>query len=94
MSDPVLTVSGIRKAFGGVAALRDVSFAVDRGELVALIGPNGAGKTTCFNLVNGQLAPDAGDVRFEGRRSRDCRRARSRASASAARSRSRRPSRR
>jgi len=67
VSDPMLTVSGIRKAFAGVAALRDLSFAVDRGEVLALIGPNGAGKTTCFNVIHGQLAPDAGDVRFEGR---------------------------
>ncbi|HMA30882.1 MAG TPA: ABC transporter ATP-binding protein [Casimicrobiaceae bacterium] len=67
MSDPMLTVRGIRKAFAGVAALRDLSFAVDRGEVLSLIGPNGAGKTTCFNVIHGQLAPDAGEVRFEGR---------------------------
>ncbi|MHB8495242.1 MAG: ABC transporter ATP-binding protein [Casimicrobiaceae bacterium] len=67
MSAPMLRVRGLRKAFGGVAALRDVSFGVDRGEVVALIGPNGAGKTTCFNLIDGQLAPDAGDVQFESR---------------------------
>ena len=48
--------------------MRDVSFAVRAGELVALIGPNGAGKTTCFNLVNGQLAPDAGTVTLGGER--------------------------
>ncbi len=60
----VLRVDGLRKDFGGVHAVRDVSFTVDAGELVALIGPNGAGKTTCFNLVNGQLAPDAGTVRL------------------------------
>ncbi len=63
----MLRVSGLRKAFGGVAALRGLSFRVDRGEVVALIGPNGAGKTTCFNLIDGQLAPDAGDVQFESR---------------------------
>jgi len=63
----MLSVGGLRKAFGGVAALRDLSFTVDRGEVLALIGPNGAGKTTCFNVIHGQLAPDAGDVRFEGR---------------------------
>jgi len=72
----VLAVSGLCKAFGGVDAVVDVSFRVDAGERVALIGPNGAGKTTCFNLVNGQLAPDAGSItltgeRIDGRRPRE-----------------------
>ena len=58
----VLAVRGISKAYGGVQAVRNVSFSVAPGELVALIGPNGAGKTTCFNILNGQLAPDSGDV--------------------------------
>ena len=58
----VLAVERLSKAFGGVHAVRDVSFRVAGGELVALIGPNGAGKTTCFNLINGQLAPDHGEV--------------------------------
>ena len=57
-----LAVRGISKAYGGVQAVRNVSFTLEPGELVALIGPNGAGKTTCFNMVNGQLAPDAGDI--------------------------------
>ena len=56
------------KSFGGIDAVRDVSFAVAAGELVALIGPNGAGKTTCFNLIDGQLAPDAGTVTLAGSR--------------------------
>ena len=60
-----LEVKGISKSYGGVHAVRDVSFAVEHGEMVALIGPNGAGKTTCFNLLNGQLAPDAGDIRVD-----------------------------
>jgi branched-chain amino acid transport system ATP-binding protein len=64
---PVLAVDGLFKAFGGVDAVVDVSFSVDAGELVALIGPNGAGKTTCFNLVNGQLAPDAGSITLMGK---------------------------
>ena len=68
MSGPVLAVTSLRKEFGGVRAVDDVTFAVNDGELVALIGPNGAGKTTCFNLVNGQLAPDAGEVRLAGSR--------------------------
>ena len=64
----VLGVDRLTKSFGGVNAVRDVSFAVTTGELVALIGPNGAGKTTCFNLVNGQLKPDDGSVTLLGRR--------------------------
>jgi branched-chain amino acid transport system ATP-binding protein len=63
----VLQVEGLRKAFGGVQAVVDVSFAVAAGELLALIGPNGAGKSTCFNMLNGQLAPDGGIVRLGGR---------------------------
>ncbi len=68
MSVPVLAVDGLSKAFGGVDAVKNVSFRVSAGELVALIGPNGAGKTTCFNLVNGQLAPDEGTVSLAGER--------------------------
>ncbi|MCC6469476.1 MAG: ABC transporter ATP-binding protein [Alphaproteobacteria bacterium] len=63
----VLAVEGLSKAFGGVQAVNDVAFAVKPGELLALIGPNGAGKTTCFNMLNGQLRPDAGSVKLEGR---------------------------
>ena len=63
----VLEVSNLSRAFGGVKAVSDVSFTVEAGELLALIGPNGAGKSTCFNLLNGQLRPDSGTVRLEGR---------------------------
>jgi len=63
----LLQVDRLRKAFGGVVAVDDVSFELNRGELLALIGPNGAGKSTCFNLINGQLPPDAGVVRLDGR---------------------------
>ncbi len=63
----VLQVEGLHKAFGGVQAVVDVSFAVEAGELLALIGPNGAGKSTCFNMVNGQILPDGGIVRLDGR---------------------------
>jgi branched-chain amino acid transport system ATP-binding protein len=62
----ILEVRGLSKAYGGVQALREVSFDVGAGELVGMIGPNGAGKTTCFNLLNGQLAPDAGEILLEG----------------------------
>ena len=62
----VLEVDGLRKSFDGVAAVAGVSFAVAAGEMFALIGPNGAGKTTCFNMVGGQLRPDAGSVRLAG----------------------------
>jgi branched-chain amino acid transport system ATP-binding protein len=58
----ILSVKNLSKAYGGVQALREVSFEVHAGELVAMIGPNGAGKTTCFNILNGQLTPDSGEV--------------------------------
>ena len=61
-----LEVSGLKKSFGGVAAVKGVDFSVAAGEAVALIGPNGAGKTTTFNLINGQIAPDAGRVNLHG----------------------------
>jgi branched-chain amino acid transport system ATP-binding protein len=63
----VLAVEALQKSFGGVQAVRDVSFVLDAGEVLALIGPNGAGKTTCFNMLNGQLAPDGGRVLLDGR---------------------------
>lgn len=64
---PVLEISALTKHYGGVQALDGVSFSIAPGELLALIGPNGAGKSTCFNIVNGQLQPDAGAVRLKGR---------------------------
>jgi branched-chain amino acid transport system ATP-binding protein len=63
----VLAVRSLSKAFGGVRAVSDVSFKIARGEFLAMIGPNGAGKSTCFNMINGQLKPDAGAILFEGR---------------------------
>jgi branched-chain amino acid transport system ATP-binding protein len=63
----VLAVSGLAKSFGGVHAVDGVGFTVGKGEFLALIGPNGAGKSTCFNIINGQLKPDAGRILFEGR---------------------------
>ena len=63
---PLLQVDGIGKAFDGFAAVIAVSFVVRAGEIVALIGPNGAGKSTCFDMLNGQIRPDAGSVRVNG----------------------------
>ncbi len=62
----LLTVSNLGKSFGGVHAVRDISFDLAPGELLALIGPNGAGKTTTFNMVNGQLKADTGSIRIDG----------------------------
>ena len=64
----LLEVRGLRKSFGGIAAVDGVDLALERGEVRALIGPNGAGKTTLFNLLTGHLAPDAGAIRFHGER--------------------------
>ena len=66
-SQPLLSVEGLSKSYGGVHAVRGVSFALCAGEILALIGPNGAGKSTCFNMLNGQTAPDAGRVHLLGR---------------------------
>ncbi len=62
----LLDVRGLRRAFGGVRAVDDVSFTLEAGEILALIGPNGAGKSTCFNLLTGQLRPDAGVIALGG----------------------------
>ncbi|PWU23026.1 MAG: ABC transporter ATP-binding protein [Candidatus Rokuibacteriota bacterium] len=66
MSAPLLSVHGVSKRFGGLSAVRDVSFSVEAGEIVGVIGPNGAGKTTLFSLVSGFARPDAGAIWFEG----------------------------
>lgn len=63
---PALAVDGLGKAFGGVVAVDGVSLDVAAGERVALIGPNGAGKSTLFNMINGQLRPDRGQVSVAG----------------------------
>jgi branched-chain amino acid transport system ATP-binding protein len=62
----LLSVRGLRKSFGGLAAVRDLSFDIRRGSITGLIGPNGSGKTTVLNLVTGELRPDAGTILFEG----------------------------
>ncbi len=63
----ILQVEGLSRSFGGVQAVKDVSFTVREGMIKAVIGPNGAGKTTLFNLISGTLRPDAGRVMLEGR---------------------------
>jgi len=62
----LLEVSGVSKRFGGLQAVKAVSFRVEKGMIKAVIGPNGAGKTTLFNIVSGFLPPDAGTVAFRG----------------------------
>ena len=63
----MLKVTGITKRFGGIQAIKEVSFEINEGEIVGLIGPNGAGKTTAFNLLSGFLIPDKGKVVFKGK---------------------------
>ncbi|NJD55999.1 MAG: ABC transporter ATP-binding protein [Nitrospirae bacterium] len=60
----MLEVKGVSRFFGGLAALTDISFGVEKGEILGLIGPNGAGKTTMFNVVNGFYPPSRGEVYF------------------------------
>ncbi|HEV8394152.1 MAG TPA: ABC transporter ATP-binding protein [Vicinamibacterales bacterium] len=66
MNDPVIRVSGIRKAYGSVVAVDDVSFEVQRGEIFGLVGPNGAGKTTTMECLEGLRAPDRGTISVLG----------------------------
>lgn len=64
---PLVEIIGLTKRFGGLVAVSDVSFSLDRGEIVSMIGPNGAGKTTAFNCVTGLYPVSSGDVRLDGR---------------------------
>lgn len=64
---PLLEIQGIGKAFGGVQALEDVEFHLEKASINGLIGPNGAGKTTLFNVITGIFPPDSGQVRFAGK---------------------------
>ncbi|MDH4189213.1 MAG: ABC transporter ATP-binding protein [Betaproteobacteria bacterium] len=62
----ILRVAGLSKSWGRLRAVSRVGFELAAGEMLAMIGPNGAGKTTCFNMLNGQIAPDAGRIEFAG----------------------------
>jgi len=62
----VLVVNGLVKRFGGFTAVNNVSFRVEKGEILGLIGPNGSGKSTIFNMLSGTLVPTAGSVQFDG----------------------------
>ena len=64
---PILRVDWLSKNFRGLAAIADVSFAIEPGSITSIIGPNGAGKSTLFNLVTGYLPPSAGAIQFQGR---------------------------
>lgn len=64
---PLLTLKDVTKSFGGIHAVRDMSFSIGKGELAGLIGPNGAGKTTVFNLVTGVYDVTSGDIEYNGR---------------------------
>ncbi|KXJ66141.1 ABC transporter ATP-binding protein [Achromobacter xylosoxidans] len=67
MSTLLLETQGLGVSFGGVHAVREVDFRLERGEVRCLIGPNGAGKSTFFKMLSGQLQPSRGEIRFKGR---------------------------
>jgi branched-chain amino acid transport system ATP-binding protein len=67
-AEPLLRADGLTRHFGGIAAVKDFSCHIARGEILGLIGPNGAGKSTTFNLISGFIRPHAGEVWFEGNR--------------------------
>ncbi len=66
MTDPLLKVEGLRKSFGGLQALKNVSFALNSKEVIGLIGPNGCGKSTTFNVISGIYPADSGSVKLKG----------------------------
>jgi len=66
MGEPLLAVSNLTRRFGGLLAVNSVSIAADEGRITGLIGPNGAGKTTLFGLISGFVAPNEGEIRYEG----------------------------
>lgn len=66
MVEPILSIKNISKHFGGVVALKDISFDVYPGQVIGLMGPNGAGKTTLLNIIGGEYSPDEGRIIFKG----------------------------
>jgi branched-chain amino acid transport system ATP-binding protein len=64
----MLRLENVGKSYGGVAALRGLSFAISTGEIVGLMGANGAGKTTAFSLIAGTQRPSVGEIWFDGKR--------------------------
>jgi len=71
--DVLLSLEHVSLSFGGVKALRDVSFDIRKGEIRAIIGPNGAGKTSMLNVINGFYHPQEGLITFKGKRRHDMR---------------------
>jgi ABC-type branched-subunit amino acid transport system ATPase component len=67
MAEPLLALNALGKRFGGVQAVKDLSFSVGEAEIVGLIGPNGSGKSTSVNLISGTLPPSSGEIRFAGK---------------------------
>jgi branched-chain amino acid transport system ATP-binding protein len=67
MGDALLTVKNLSLRFGGIRALNDVSFSVDKGELFSIIGPNGAGKTSMLNCISGRYQPSEGSISYKGK---------------------------
>ena len=67
MDEPILSLSGVSKRFGGLLAVDDVSFELPRGQIMGLMGPNGAGKTTLVNVICGYYKPDGGRIEFLGK---------------------------
>ena len=63
----LLEVSELTKHFGGLAAVSNVSFALEEGQIISIIGPNGAGKTTTFNMIAGSIPATSGSVKFKGK---------------------------
>jgi len=72
MGEPILSVQGIVKRFGGLIALRGVGFDIYPGEAIGLMGPNGAGKTTLLNIIAGENTPDEGAIKFRGKEITHC----------------------
>jgi ABC-type branched-subunit amino acid transport system ATPase component len=67
MAEPLLSLQGLGKQFGGVQAIKELTFSIGAGEVVGLIGPNGSGKSTSVNLISGTLSPTHGDILLDGR---------------------------